>query len=391
MKLNLGGGNVVIEGFENVDRNNGKEVYPLAVEDNTVDEIRASHILEHFSYNEAFKVLKHWWTKLKPGGTIKIAVPDLEKLIAMYQDKEAPNRGKLLQYIHGGQLDSNDIHKCSFDKGTLVEMMTKAGFADVEEWHDDIIDCAKLPISLNLTGTKVETAKVTATIGAVMSMPRLAFTDNMHCAMKALFPLHISLFRGSGVFWGQVLTRMILELIEKEDPDWILTIDYDTWFTKQHILGLGQILAENPDVDAVVPLQVIRQGVTPLVGLRNEDGSVKTEAKISEFEGDVTKIGTGHFGLTLFRASVFKKMTHPWLVGVPNKEGKWGDGRLDEDIYFWNKFEAEGFNAVLANKIPIGHLQMMCTWPGKMEDNWKPIHCFTPDVESGKYPEHCKL
>ena len=57
VKLNLGGGHQKIPGYTNLDRKLGSEVYPLDYEDGTVDEIRASHILEHFSHREAPEVL----------------------------------------------------------------------------------------------------------------------------------------------------------------------------------------------------------------------------------------------------------------------------------------------------------------------------------------------
>src|SRR5262247_2208869 len=53
IKLNLGGGLRKIPGYQNIDRKLGTEVYPLREwADNSIDEIRASHILEHFPYRE---------------------------------------------------------------------------------------------------------------------------------------------------------------------------------------------------------------------------------------------------------------------------------------------------------------------------------------------------
>jgi SAM-dependent methyltransferase len=47
----------------------------LPFEDNTVDELYSSHLLEHFGYEEP--VLEEWHRVLRPGGKITIVVPDL--------------------------------------------------------------------------------------------------------------------------------------------------------------------------------------------------------------------------------------------------------------------------------------------------------------------------
>ncbi len=73
-KLNLGAGSAPMDGWENLDRKTGEEIYPLNRDG--VDEIRASHVLEHFSHQKIPTVLADWVGALKPGGLLKIAVPD---------------------------------------------------------------------------------------------------------------------------------------------------------------------------------------------------------------------------------------------------------------------------------------------------------------------------
>ena len=68
LKLNIGAGNTVIDGFTPIDRALGSEAYPLPYADSTVDEIRASHILEHFDFKQAQDALSEWVRVLKPGG-----------------------------------------------------------------------------------------------------------------------------------------------------------------------------------------------------------------------------------------------------------------------------------------------------------------------------------
>jgi ubiquinone/menaquinone biosynthesis C-methylase UbiE len=84
MRLNLGCGHAKMKGFTNVDRNYYcnpdvvADVERLPYDDNTIDEIYASHILEHFDYRS--KVLEEWHRVLRPGGLITVIVPDVLKI-----------------------------------------------------------------------------------------------------------------------------------------------------------------------------------------------------------------------------------------------------------------------------------------------------------------------
>ena len=84
VKLNLGGGEVEIPGYVNIDRKNGQEAYPLEYADESVDEIRASHLLEHFPHSKSVEVVREWARVLKPGGILKVAVPNFDYIIENY-------------------------------------------------------------------------------------------------------------------------------------------------------------------------------------------------------------------------------------------------------------------------------------------------------------------
>ena len=100
LKLNLGSGDCPIQGYVNIDRKTGQEAYPLSYEDRSVDEIRASHILEHFGLREAPEVLQHWVSKLRPGGILKVAVPDFAKIVDIYKN----GGDHTAAYLCGGQI-----------------------------------------------------------------------------------------------------------------------------------------------------------------------------------------------------------------------------------------------------------------------------------------------
>jgi len=371
MRYNLGSGSVPIDGYENWDIKNGHLAYPLDIPDGSADEIRASHLLEHYGHHEVFNVVSHWVGKLRTGGVLKIAVPDFAEICKRYQAKENDN---LAYYLMGAQSDEYNYHKAVFDEDSLSEIMEKAGLADITRWDSADADCASLPISLNLQGIKGTSlsAGVSRKLSAVMSMPRLAFTDNLTCVMRHVIAKGIPLKRSSGVFWGQCLTRLI-ESELKEDSDYIMTIDYDTWFDYKDIVSLCQVLEDHPEYDAVMPVQCKRENDSPLVGIKDPTGQRREYITTDFFEGkDVVEAHTGHFGLTVFRRGCFAKIQKPWFLPKPDPTGGWNDGRVDEDITFWHNFEAAGLKLGLAPKVKVGHLELVVTFPGKLEDAWKP-------------------
>lgn len=364
MKLNIGAGSVPVEGFTPVDIKNGQTAYPLSVEDGSVDEIRASHVLEHFPHGQVSAVIADWFRALKPGGTLKIAVPDFQKIAEQYLAGEDVN---VQGYVMGGQTDAHDFHRTVFDAECLTEALQDAGFTDIEPWTSEVEDCAALPISLNLSGRKprsavwlhYETRK--PKIAAAMSVPRLGFMDNFFCAYQSLMPLRIPLRKHTGAFWGQCLERCIEQCIEDEGCDWILTIDYDTIFTRSQIEALIQ-LASRTEYDAIAPLQMHRTKDTPLFTLQR-DGEAVDKIDRSALDNDLVQITTAHFGCTLLRVDALQRMRRPWFHSAPDGDGRWGEGRVDDDVRFWRQWAQSGNTLALAPRVAVGHCELMVRWP----------------------------
>ena len=85
MRLNLGAGEWMLEGWENIDITGPDPVdltvHPWPFSDASASEILASHVLEHFDHYQAVIFLDECKRILKPGGTLHIAVPDMDKFI----------------------------------------------------------------------------------------------------------------------------------------------------------------------------------------------------------------------------------------------------------------------------------------------------------------------
>ncbi|MHB8970185.1 MAG: tetratricopeptide repeat protein, partial [Pirellulaceae bacterium] len=81
-KLHLGCGKRYIPGFFHIDLLAAPHVDllhrvdSLPFVDNSVGLIYASHLLEHFGRNEVEGVLREWYRVLRPGGLVRLAVPD---------------------------------------------------------------------------------------------------------------------------------------------------------------------------------------------------------------------------------------------------------------------------------------------------------------------------
>ena len=126
LKLNIGAGPVRIEGYTDIDRLNGDEAYPLTgYEDDSVEEIRASHILEHFGHGEIQAVMTEWIRVLKPGGKIYVAVPNFGYIAEQYQraDPKGKPRLMLFSFAMGGQTTPDDFHRSAWDETMLRDLM----------------------------------------------------------------------------------------------------------------------------------------------------------------------------------------------------------------------------------------------------------------------------
>jgi predicted SAM-dependent methyltransferase len=143
MKLHLGCGKKYIEGFVHVDLldfdhiDYKKSINDLSfLSDCSVELIYASHVLEHTGRYEYEDVLNEWYRVLKPGGILRIAVPDFFACIKHYLLTEEIN--DIMGLIIGGQKDKYDYHKVIFDENLLTRSLYGVGFSKVDRynWRD---------------------------------------------------------------------------------------------------------------------------------------------------------------------------------------------------------------------------------------------------------------
>lgn len=368
IKLDLGCGKTYMDGYTPVDiqMDGAVDVFEtLQYPDGLVSEIRASHILEHCSWRRVPTVLADWVRVLKPGGWMKIAVPNFDTIARDYvKGIERPYDA----YLVGGHTFPNDCHGSIYTNSRLRKLMRNAGLIDITEWPSDNDDCSSLDISLNLKGRKMPSAVAIAVtkpikVGCVISVPRLGFNDHWGCMFKALGKLGIKIHKTSGAYWEQHLERGLIAALEN-DEDLILTTDYDTIFSQADVEQLIYLMRTHAKIDAVSSVQFGRSIQAPLFTAKKPNGKPRGEISSADLSDDLFQVPTAHFGLTMLRATSLKDFPHPWLHARPNDEGRWEEGKVDADISFWQKWEATGRTLFLAPRVSVGHLEVMIKWAG---------------------------
>ena len=109
------------------------------IQSNTVDLIYSSHMFEYLDRDEAQIVLCEWRRVLRPGATLRLAVPDFESMATLYinGDLELSN---LLGPLYGKMpmSDATIYHKTVYDYKSMAALLEESGFTDVRryDWRE---------------------------------------------------------------------------------------------------------------------------------------------------------------------------------------------------------------------------------------------------------------
>jgi predicted SAM-dependent methyltransferase len=152
-KLHLGAGTNVLDGWLNTDLApvsasvsylDVTEPFPFAV--GSFDYIYSEHLIEHITFNEGQRMLNECHRVLRPGGAIRVATPDLLKLLSLF----GPNREYAAERYIDWAVGFNNLpgsrsaacavlnnfmhaweHRFIYDPDTLMAAMESAGFSNV--------------------------------------------------------------------------------------------------------------------------------------------------------------------------------------------------------------------------------------------------------------------
>ena len=145
--------------FKTVEYNSSNMVYMnlnrrwSKYPDNSVDIVYASHLFEHLTIHSANLFLKESYRCLKPGGVIRLVVPDLFKISKKYvaeYERGIENADEFIMWAinmhrEGQYGTTNNVikkavlefqgyphqHKFMYDEKSLTKRMIKAGLTDI--------------------------------------------------------------------------------------------------------------------------------------------------------------------------------------------------------------------------------------------------------------------
>ena len=171
--LHLGSGEINLQGWINIDAQEGQHIHITEKDfklncfaDNSISQIYLCHVLEHFTENEVDALMTTFKKKLIDGGILRVSVPDFDSIINIYN-----SGNKKIEKIHpilfGGQNNPYNFHKSAFNKAKLINIFRRFEFDNIIEWNtknifgssigdysDQFVKLKnkKIPISLNLCG-----------------------------------------------------------------------------------------------------------------------------------------------------------------------------------------------------------------------------------------------
>lgn len=156
MRLNLGSGYTKVKGFTSVDIDPNCEpdicddfIHLKKVKSNSIEEILASHSLEHIYPRFVFTALRSFYRVLIPGGRLAIYVPDVERAAKDWVEKTISNQ-QFDWVVLGNDPCSNpwNSHKNMFYKSKLERLLFVTGFTKILvhtnfDKYEVFADCCK--------------------------------------------------------------------------------------------------------------------------------------------------------------------------------------------------------------------------------------------------------
>lgn len=132
--------------------------------DGTVDYFYTSHMLEHLLPQEGTHCLRESFRALKPGGLIRIVIPDLDYHVRQYEPTVA-NEFLDAIYSYEGGTRSRHRHNWWYNEHSLRDLLEEIGFTQVKRQSlgegrcPDLDALDRRPLSLFMEAVKPEASE----------------------------------------------------------------------------------------------------------------------------------------------------------------------------------------------------------------------------------------
>jgi SAM-dependent methyltransferase len=132
----------------NADYRCDVRILPFKTE--SYDVIFSSHTLEHFSREQLLKLLDEWLRILKPGGELRLILPNLE--VAAKDILDGKMSMRTMHILYGEQNELWNYHKNGFTPKSIEELLKSKGMKIKKIWTEE-------PFNLFVEATKGEAIK----------------------------------------------------------------------------------------------------------------------------------------------------------------------------------------------------------------------------------------
>jgi SAM-dependent methyltransferase len=104
--------------------------YNIPLEDGCVDNLYSSHFLEHLHRADAISLLKECRRVLKPGGRLRLSIPDLKYAVQLYLSGERDKSMRDFFFVEDKENDYSR-HKYMYDFEMISSILQDVGFTNV--------------------------------------------------------------------------------------------------------------------------------------------------------------------------------------------------------------------------------------------------------------------
>lgn len=133
MKLNVGCGYAYLAGYLNIDASAESladavmEAHDLKISSAVVDDIVAEQLIEHLGFFKGKYFLAECFRVLRPGGTLRLETPHLERSFEIFLTGDRTAREDALTWLYGGE-STHMQHRFCFPLELLRELAIETGF-----------------------------------------------------------------------------------------------------------------------------------------------------------------------------------------------------------------------------------------------------------------------